>query len=187
MRWPVFVLLFLLGCQSSQLIDIPDTRNPLFTPSSMRIHPIFTQVSDFTGDGRADGIEALVEFQDQFGDPTKASGKILFELCEFRRGFADPRGRRVVNPWVASLTTLDDQLAHWNRTSRTYGFKLAYPGIERQHAYVLTATFERETGKRFFDRIVITPSPPPPSSAASNPVPPLRESSHEPAVHAPKH
>ena len=47
----------------------------MFAPVAMRVHPIFTDVKDWTGDGRADGIEALVEFEDQFGDPTKASGE----------------------------------------------------------------------------------------------------------------
>ena len=50
----------------------------LFGPSAMRIHPIFTRLSDWTGDGVPDGIEALIELQDQFGDPTKASGTIIF-------------------------------------------------------------------------------------------------------------
>src|SRR5690554_6153710 len=48
----------------------------MFDPAAMRIHPVFTQVKDWTGDGQPDGIEALVELTDQFGDPTKGSGKV---------------------------------------------------------------------------------------------------------------
>lgn len=120
----------------------------------MRIHPIFTQVKDWTGDDKPDGIEALLEFQDQFNDPTKASGTVIFELYNYRKGDADPRGDRVVNPWVGSLQTLADQQARWNRTSRTYFFQLEYPAIRDDVTYVLAATFDTGT-TRFFDQIVI--------------------------------
>src|SRR4051794_21172385 len=143
-----------VGCASHS----PAPRSPgdaaLFAPASMRIHPIFTQIKDWTGDGKPDGVEALLEFQDQFSDPTKASGTVIFELYTYRKGDTDPRGDRVVNPWVGSLQTLADQQARWNRTSRTYFFQLEYPAIRDDRTYVLGATFD--TGAtRFFDQIVI--------------------------------
>ena len=144
--------------------DLP--RDTTFGPASMRIHPIFTQVKDWTGDGKADGVEVLLEFQDQFRDPCKAEGRVMFELYDFRRG-PDPRGRREVNPWVGSLTTIDDQRAHWNRTSRTYTFQLSYGQIDPRHTYVLTATFERTGGGRFFDRVVLEGTKPQPKAAAT--------------------
>lgn len=124
----------------------------------MRIHPIFTQVEDWNKDGKLDGIEAQLEFQDQFGDPTKASGRVLFELFDYRRDSPDPRGQRVAGPWVASLETLDEQREHWNTTLRTYRFQLKYPQIKRDKSYVLTAIFELSDGGRFFDRIILPPS-----------------------------
>ncbi len=150
----VMGMLMALGCASHS----PAPRSPgdaaLFGPASMRIHPIFTQVKDWTGDDKPDGVEALLEFQDQFSDPTKASGTAIFELYTYRKGDADPRGERVVNPWVGSLQTLADQQARWNRTSRTYFFQLEYPAIRDDRTYVLAATFD--TGAtRFFDQIVI--------------------------------
>src|SRR5262245_13357907 len=88
-------LLLLASCQSST--PYPRTQNDaaLFGPSNMRVHPIFTQVKDWTGDDKPDGIEALIELQDQFGDPTKASGRVLFELFNYRPYDPDPRGDRV--------------------------------------------------------------------------------------------
>ena len=146
--------LVLAGCASHSPVPRSPGDAALFAPVSMRIHPIFTQVKDWTGDGKPDGIEALLEFQDQFGDPTKASGTVIFELYNYRRGDADPRGERVVNPWVGSLQTLADQQARWNRTSRTYFFQLEYPAIRDDMTYVLGATFD--TGAtRFFDQIVL--------------------------------
>ena len=126
----------------------------MFAPVSMRIHPIFTDIKDWTGDGQPDGVEALLEFQDQFNDPTKAAGQVIFELFTYRAYHADMRGDRVCNPWVVPLQTLEQQQARWNRTSRTYSFRLEHPGIRDEQSYVLTASFD--TGKtRFFDRMVL--------------------------------
>jgi hypothetical protein len=124
----------------------------------MRIHPIFTQIEDWNKDGKPDGIEAQLEFQDQFGDPTKASGRALFELFDYRTDSPDPRGRRVAGPWVGSLATLDEQHERWNTTLRTYRFQLNYPEVRADKAYVLTAVFELTSGGRFFDRVVLTPT-----------------------------
>src|SRR5438094_1542819 len=117
----LFVMACLLaGCASAPR---PATRSEdaarMFAPVSMRIHPIFTQVKDWTNDNRPDGVEALIEFVDQFGDETKAAGTVIFELYSYRPYNPDPRGDRLVNPWIGSINTEDDQRARWNRTSRT--------------------------------------------------------------------
>lgn len=154
------LMLGLGGCQtvrSAFTSESPSVDPTLFAASTMRIHPIFTQVRDWDSDGKIDGIEALVEFSDQFGDPTKCAGRVIFELYEFRRAYPDPRGRRLANPWIALLNTAAEQRAHWNRASRTYGFQLANPDVRPDRSYVLTATFETSTGGRFFDRLVIEP------------------------------
>jgi hypothetical protein len=134
----------------------------------MRIHPIFTRVSDWTGDGTPDGIEALIELQDQFGDPTKASGSIIFELYTYQPYSADIRGDRLA-VWTGSLQTLQDQKDHWNRTSRTYSFQLAKPWISATTDYVLTAQFDLAGGGRFFGRTILEGQPPPPKQPATQP------------------
>ena len=127
----------------------------LFAPASMRIHPIFTQMVDLGGEGRPDGIEAQLEFDDQFGDPTKAAGRVLFELYEYRR--QPPfTGRRVGGPYLSALATPAEQRALWNKTLRTYRFPLAFPGLVPTQDYILTAVFQRADGGRFFDKRVIT-------------------------------
>jgi len=170
-RWFIASALVLsfIGCESSTPTPRSDTDAALFGPSAMRIHPIFTQVKDWTGDGKSDGIEALIELQDQFGDPTKASGRVIFELFEYRPQFPDPRGERLVNPWIGDLSTLEAQRDRWNRTSRTYGFQLQYDGIRDDRSYVLTATFELTGGGRFFDQIVLEAKPPPTTKPTTNP------------------
>jgi hypothetical protein len=152
----VILGVFLLAGCSQPVFDEPEVKDEaLFGPTAMRIHPVFTQVKDWNGDSRPDGIEVLLEFQDQFGDPTKAAGTIMFELYPYRQGDPDPRGPRVVNPWHGSLLTTREQISRWNRTSRTYSFELSFPGVDVRKPYVLTAVFRSGSGNRFFDRIVL--------------------------------
>lgn len=159
-----------VGCSSDPADNT--ARTPvdqlLFGPTAMRLHPVFTQVRDWTGDGKPDGIEAVVEMQDQFGDPTKASGRIIFELHGYRPYNPDPRTPRIVAPWEGRLDSLEDQRARWNRVNRAYIFQLAYDDIKFKGDYVLTATFELSGGGRFFDQLILegkdrpaTPSVPP--------------------------
>jgi hypothetical protein len=143
-----------VGCAANPTAAPPAVVD-LFVPRDMRIHPIFTQVADLAGGGKPDGVEAQLEFDDQFGDPTKASGQVLFELFEYRRQ-PPYTGRRVAGPWVASLATPVEQRDKWNKTLRTYRFPLAYPAISPTQDYVLTATFELSGGGRFFDKRVLT-------------------------------
>jgi hypothetical protein len=147
-------LVLLAGCSQADIDPAPAAESPLFEASAMRIHPIFTEVKDWTGDGTPDGLEVLLEFQDRFGDPTKAAGTVMFELYDYRRTNPDPRGSRLANPWIGSITTMGEQTAHWNRTSRTYSFQLAFPTVEASKSYVLTAMFRSADG-RFFDRVVL--------------------------------
>jgi len=152
------LLLLALLCQScgQPLLDLetsPDSS--FFGATTMRIHPIFSQVKDWSGDGKPDGIEVLIEFQDQFGDPAKAAGTLMFEVYDYRIANPDPRGQRLANPWIGSIATLEDQRSRWNRTSRTYTFQLAFPQVDKTKSYVLTAMFRSTSGGRFFDRIVL--------------------------------
>jgi hypothetical protein len=123
---------------------------------SFRVHPTFTQIKNWTGGPKPDGIEAVVEFEDQFGDPTRAVGKIRFELYAFFPNSPDHRGRRLAF-WSASLDSHEDQISRWDTAARGYSFQLAYDNISTQRAYVLTAQVDR--GKtRLFDELIIEPS-----------------------------
>jgi len=121
----------------------------------MRLHPVFTQIRDWTGDGKSDGIEAVVEIQDPLGDPIKAAGRIIFELYAFRPQSPDPRGARLVNPWEGRLDSMEDQRLRWNRVNRAYIFQLAWAQIDPSQSYVLTASLELSGGGRFVDRTIL--------------------------------
>src|SRR6478735_4431940 len=99
-RWPLALSVIVLSCGCASHSPVPRSADDaaLFAPISMRIHPIFSGIKDWTGDEKPDGIEALLEFEDQFRDPTKASGTVRFELFTYQPYNPDPRGPRVVNP-----------------------------------------------------------------------------------------
>src|SRR4051794_4722672 len=91
-----FVIIGVVGCCGMAMLSVacqpaPRTAEhenvgdvPLFAPTDLRIHP-FTSVKDWTGDNKPDGVEVLLELQDRFRDPTKATGTVLFELYDYRR------------------------------------------------------------------------------------------------------
>lgn len=146
-----------LGCRSARPLQRDDNEAAMFGPSAMRLHPTFTQFKDWNNDKKPDGIDAVVEFQDQFGDPTRAAGKIIFELYEYRPHYADPRGPRLANPWIATLATRQEQQSRWSAALRAYSFELEFPTISASKTYVLQATFERD-GARLFDQLIVGPS-----------------------------
>lgn len=176
MRWPARVVSLLLlaclggGCESPSTI----AREEAFGPATVRLHPTFTQVKDWTGDGKPDGVEAVVELLDSFGEPTRGSGSFLFELSEYRPVEPQPAGGRLAEPWLFKLDTREQQQARWNSALRAYTFQLPMGKVPPEPAYVLDLTYEsrggvgtttttttttRSTGGRLFDRLVIEPPP----------------------------
>lgn len=147
------------GCERRvKGLDMGKNAAGIIGPVSIRIHPSFTQVKDWTGDGNPDGIEALLEVRDRWNEPIRATGRVLFELYDYRIGSPDPRGTRLVNPWAVSLATVEEQTARWDRVSRAYKFQLAYRQADPDRTYILTASFETEGG-RLFDRLNLGPEP----------------------------
>ena len=148
----------LAGCSSLSSTVAPVRTledQQLFGPVAMRLHPVFTKVADFDGDGVLDGIEAVLEFQDQFGDPTKAAGRVLFDIYQFKSYNPDIRGNHLAGPFEGRLDSIQDQRARWNRVNRAYIFQLAYPPVKIDQDYVVTATFELLNGGRFFDQVMV--------------------------------
>lgn len=165
----------LLGCSRADPLPPPQRPTPvasMFNPASMRLHPALTRVKNWTAPSnpaaspadpaqapKPDGVEVELEFNDAFGDPVKAEGRVIFELYGYRTDAADVRGPRITTPFVGSLLTADEQKARWNRVTRTYSFRLAYPDLDANRSYVLTATFEPRAGGRFYSRIILQPTP----------------------------
>ena len=153
------VLLLLSGCENLQPFPRTQSNEEMFGPATIRIHPTFTQIRDWSGHGKPDGIEALLEVQDQFGEPTRSSGKAIFELYAYRKISPNVRGIRLAGPWVERLSTKEDQVAHWNSALRGYTFQLPYEKIESRREYVLTVQFDLDgvKGGRMFDQLILEP------------------------------
>lgn len=158
MRFPLLLALLLLtSCQTVNPFRRDTSEAEMFGPASLRIHPIFTEVKDWTGDDVPDGIEVLIEFQDQFGDPTKAMGTVVFEIFEYVELTPDHRGARLRNPYIGSLMSVGDQQEHWSGTSRTYSFKLTWPEVDTRETYLVTATVQLAGTGRLFAQTIVVP------------------------------
>lgn len=150
-----------VGCTGSSGLARPDE----FGPTKLRIHPTFTQVKDWTGDKQPDGVEAVVELLDSYGEPTRGGGTLLFELWGYKKYDPDPRGQRVGGPWKAELLTREQQEMHWSPALRAYTFQLADSKISDTRDFVLTGSFEsaggadKPGGGRIFDQLILEPPP----------------------------
>ena len=166
------MLLMLAGCEGSASHPRSALDDRLFGPASVRIHPTFTQVRDWTGDKKPDGIEATLEIQDQFGEPTRSTGRIMFELFDYRKDSPQIRGGRIGGPWIAELNTKAQQQEHWNPALRAYTFQLAFPQVTIGRYYVLTVQVDLNNtaaltqpssapstapAGRLFDQLIIEP------------------------------
>lgn len=178
-------LFLVAGCEGSASHPRSALDDRLFGPATVRIHPTFTQVRDWTGDKKPDGIEATLEIEDQFGEPTRSTGRVMFELFDYRKDSPQVRGARLAGPWIGELNTKTEQQEHWNPALRAYVFQLAFPQVNAGRYYVLTAQFDLNntaaltqptsapavaSSGRLFDQLIIEPQG--------------EESSHGPKYHA---
>jgi hypothetical protein len=180
------LMMLLCGCEANGGHPRPELDQQMFGPASVRIHPTFTQVRDLAGKGRPDGIEATLEIEDPFGEPTRSTGRAMFELYAYRKDSPQVRGDRIGGPWLASLNTRAQQQEHWNPALRAYTFQLHFPQISTEHYYVLTVQFDLNSthaltqpttaastapAGRLFDQLIIEPQ--------------TEEKGHGPRYHAP--
>ena len=155
------LILLFTGCTTEPRV----TREEDFSPHKLRIHPIFTQVKDWTGDNHPDGIEVVVELLDAYGEPTRGRGTMLFELWSYHKYEPDTLGKRLADPWRGTLLTREEQDERWSKALRAYTFQLASPAINSGKEYVLSASFETADGAakpggiRLYDKLLIEPPP----------------------------
>lgn len=150
----VCLALLAAGCMADSSTPAAPA-NDMFSPRTVRIHPVFTKIASWNGDDRPEGVETFIELRDQFGDPCKGAGSLVFELYEFRANQPDPRGRRLYNPWQVNINTVESQRERWDSTGRSYTFRLAADGINASGRYVMTVSFTPTVGQRLFDRVVL--------------------------------
>ncbi|MEM8872885.1 MAG: hypothetical protein AAGD32_01385 [Planctomycetota bacterium] len=169
----ICLMLVLVGCRGNRgPTTVDDTR---FAAERLRLHPIFTRPADFQDDPAIDGIAAVVEFTDRFGDPVKASGNVIFEVYAYQPNSPDPRGDRLGEPWTGSIATLDLQERRWNKSLRAYDFELEWDAAGDGNRIVLQATMNLLDGRRLSDTLVLDnrdPGGPPPAADPDDAMPP---------------
>ncbi|MEL7239132.1 MAG: hypothetical protein AAGK78_09735, partial [Planctomycetota bacterium] len=129
MKRLVLLLLLILPVACATPRD-PVTREAAFGPAEMRINQTFTRMRDTDGDGTPDRVEANIELIDAYGDATKGSGVVSFDLFQYATGGTDVLGQRVGSPQLYDLGTSEQQSEHWQSVVRTYRFRLPWTGLD---------------------------------------------------------
>ena len=96
--------------------------SPIMADKIELVGPL-TQPVSFDDDAIPDGLEAVLVARDKQGEPTKISGRLVFELYAHRPAAADPRGTQI-QTWELALANDKDQETYWNHTTLMYEFKL---------------------------------------------------------------
>jgi hypothetical protein len=114
----------------------------LMLPRAVKIQP-FTRVASFDGDEVPDGILAVVQPQDRFGDPVKAAGFFYFELWTYRQASQERKGERLAY-WERTIASSSEVDLYWTR-AMMYEFQLAWTrgleAIQPNRKYVLTVAY----------------------------------------------
>lgn len=143
----LLLLLPMFACRSTGPDHVPQEGDrvsmlSLMLPETIEIQP-FTRIGSFKGDAIPEGIIAVVQPRDAFGDPVKAVGRFYFELWTYRNASNDRRGERL-EFWEQTLDSKDDVRLHWN-SAQMYEFQLAWTQgagtVQPGRQYLLTATY----------------------------------------------
>jgi len=117
-----------------------------YAPAKIDILPLTEFVE--TDDARAASkIELFISLLDDFGSAVKAPGVFRFELYEYVRRSAKPKGRRIAVWPDFDLTELTDNNRYWQDFLRSYRFELDFEPQGSQK-YILQATCLSPDGRR---------------------------------------
>lgn len=141
----------------------------MLMPRRLEIQP-FTKIKSFDDDRVPDGIELVLRFTDQFGDPVKAVGHMYFELYTFKNASGERKGDRL-EFWDRTIADAKDVRLYWSRTAQMYEFPLAWTqGLPSTtgRKLILTATYRAPWGETLEDEYVLElPSVEPPTAGAT--------------------
>ncbi|HVT83003.1 MAG TPA: hypothetical protein VHM90_20365 [Phycisphaerae bacterium] len=145
-RLPLLLLSLLLAACEPPTPRLTGSGMDMFAPVTIRLHGLtrfMVPPAPTTANSArpsATILEAHFEFADQFTDPTKAPGSLTLQL--FDQPGIIHKGA-LLQSWDLSLKTPEEQKEHWDRTTRTYVFKLPLDKplpAGREHV-LLTAIF----------------------------------------------
>ena len=148
------------GCAGPQGLEytVQERRqllSPIMADKIELVGPL-TQPVSFDDDAIPDGLEAVLVARDKQGEPTKISGRIVFELYAYRPAAADPRGAQI-QTWELALASEKDQKTYWNHTTLMYEFKLQVDlaTMPQARKFVLLARYSDPWNEHMEDQAII--------------------------------
>ena len=129
--------------------------SPIMADKIELVGPL-TQPASFDDDAIPDGLEAVLVARDKQGEPTKISGRLVFELYAYRPAAADPRGPQI-QTWELALASDKDQESYWNHTTLMYEFKLQVDlaAMPKGRKFVLLARYSDPWNEHMEDQALI--------------------------------
>ena len=148
----------LSACQATQPAgpaDNPElaTYMQLIVPNRVKILS-FTKPISIAGDGRADGIEAILALYDVLDEETKAAGTFNFELQS--QPYPDRLGTRI-GFWPVEITTVEKMRSYRDKQSKFYRIplQLESPPLPAGR-YIMSVWLLLPTGQRLYDEYELT-------------------------------
>ncbi len=153
-------IVLLAGCAEPQGPEYTvEERRQLLSPimaDKIELVGPLTQPASFDDDAIPDGLEAVMVARDKQGEPTKISGRLVFELYAHRPAAADPRGTQI-QTWELTLASDKDQETYWNHTTLMYEFKLQVDPatMPKERKFVLRARYSDPWNEHMEDQTII--------------------------------
>lgn len=127
-----------------------------FAPARINILPLTELIRSSSGD-RGTTLNVYIALLDAFGSQMKAPGILRFELYEYVRRSAEPKGQRLPIWPDIDLTGPAENSKYWRDFLRAYEFQLDVRA-DPEETYVLEATCMRPEGKRLSTEFTLKPS-----------------------------
>lgn len=141
------ILLSITGCQPTQQTPAYQTDNQLndyydFAPAKIKI----TGLTEFVDDS---ALKIYLDLIDRFGSRIKAPAIFRFELYEYVKRSAEPKGKRIFLWPDVDLTNAKANNRYWRDFLRAYEFSMKIDfDIENGQTYILQALCRTSSGNR---------------------------------------
>jgi hypothetical protein len=158
--------LLFLGCEQPPP-KLAGSGMDMFAPVKIRLHKLSRIVFPTTAPATAPSapsapyanfpiLEVHLELSDQFGDAGKGIGDLTLQLFDAAPPMAAGKGP-LLGTWNLSLNSPEENRDHWDRTTRTYLFRLPLlQSLPRDHDHVtLAATVTLPNGSRLTDELAL--------------------------------
>jgi hypothetical protein len=117
-----------------------------FGPARISILPL-SEITHPVATGQGDTLTVYVAVLDAFGCPMKAPCTLRFEVYEYVRRSAQPKGQRLMTWQDVDLTHPAENHRYWRDFLRAYEFQFELR-VDRDQTYILEATCLSSDGRR---------------------------------------